>query len=210
MNSIFINRIDFHTLFIFAARSKRATTLTCDLMHTQIQRTLLAFVALAATSFGCAHAAISVGAGLTSSGGTSQTTSNTGSAAFVLSSATNVPLLPVDYQGSVFVQVGKLPGYIATGELRTTFGSRSGFYLGAGVGYGSLSDVVPAVFGCPALLPGTTCNVPPTTTVRSSGSTETVFLGKSIAPRTTFEARYYHINDAFGTQAGFAGIRFSL
>ncbi|HEV7179974.1 MAG TPA: hypothetical protein VGN11_08885 [Candidatus Baltobacteraceae bacterium] len=107
--------------------------------------------------------------------------------AVLLSSAASVPSLPVEVQGTLLVPITSQGGYALTGEVRgLSGGGFGGAYVGAGVGFGTLSAS------------------------RQTGPVLTVFVGKPIAPYTTIELRAYQSTRDDGTTAGFLGLRFTF
>ncbi len=116
----------------------------------------------------------------------SNSPSQTGGAVLV-SSAASVPTLPIELQATVLVPIVPGGGYAVTGEVRgLSGGGFGGAYVGAGIGIGNLSST------------------------RQTGPVITAFVGKPIAPFTTFELRVYQGTQAGGSTAGFVGLRFSL
>jgi hypothetical protein len=129
-----------------------------------------------------ADAAISFAAG-----GYSRSDPSQAGGAVILSTGTSVPSVPLEVQGSLFVPFTGKTGYAATAEIRgLTGGGYGGAYVGAGAGVGTLSSD------------------------GSSGAVLTVFAGKSIAPFTSIELRFYKQTESPGAAAGFVGLRFSL
>jgi hypothetical protein len=108
-------------------------------------------------------------------------------AAAVLSSGANVPRVPLELQGSLYVPIGGRGGYAATAEIRGfTGGGYGGAYVGVGAGIGTLSRD------------------------GSTGSVLTIFAGKPIAASTSIEIRLYKQTQDTGSTAGFVGLRFSF
>jgi len=108
-------------------------------------------------------------------------------AAAIVSSGASVPVVPLEFQGSVLVPLTGLGGYAATAEIRGfTGGGYGGAYVGVGAGVGTLSSD------------------------RSSGAVFTFLAGKSIAPLTSVEIRLYKQTNGTGDTSGFIGLRFSL
>lgn len=107
--------------------------------------------------------------------------------AVLISSTKSVPALPIEIQATVLLPVVKSGGYAVTGEVRgLSGGGFGGAYVGAGVGIGNL------------------------TSSRRTGTVFTAFVGKPIAPLTTFEIRIYKGMQDNGTTAGFLGVRFTF
>ena len=120
-------------------------------------------------------------------GGFIQNQPNTGGAAAIVSSGASVPVVPLEFQGSVLVPLTGAGGYAATAEIRGfTGGGYGGAYVGVGAGIGTLS------------------------VDRSSGTVLTFLAGKSIAPLTSVEIRLYKQTNDEGATSGFIGLRFSL
>ncbi len=95
--------------------------------------------------------------------------------------------MPLEVQGSLLVPLSGKGGYAATAEVRGfTGGGYGGAYIGAGAGVGTLS------------IDG------------STGTVITLFAGKSIAPLTSIEFRFYKQTQSSGSTVGFAGVRFSF
>jgi len=112
--------------------------------------------------------------------------SRTGAAAS-LSSGASISAVPLEVQGSLLFPLASNGGYAAIAEIRGfTGGGYVGAYVGAVAGLGAHSRD------------------------RSSGAVITIFAGKSIAPRTSIEFRFYKQTEASGSTAGFAGIRFTF
>jgi len=131
---------------------------------------------------GTARAGASAAVGVISS---SQPAS--GGAMAILSSGPSIPLLPIDFQGSLAIPVLKNGGYALTAEMRGfTGGGFGGAYIGGGVGVGVLGSS------------------------RTIGPVFTVFAGKAIAPFTSIELRVYQASRDGGSTVGFLGLRFSL
>jgi hypothetical protein len=107
--------------------------------------------------------------------------------AVLLSSAASVPTLPIELQATLLVPITSQGGYAVTGEVRgLSGGGFGGAYVGAGIGVGNLS------------------------LDRTTGTVLTAFVGKPIAPFTTFELRVYKGTQTNGTTAGFLGVRFTF
>lgn len=120
-------------------------------------------------------------------GGYFQSAPSTAGGAVILSSGASIPAVPLELQGSLLVPFTGSGGYAATAEIRGfTGGGYGGAYVGAGAGVGTLSAD------------------------RSSGAVFTVFAGKSIAPLTSIEFRFYKQTQGAGATAGFVGVRFSF
>ena len=112
---------------------------------------------------------------------------STAGGAVLVSSAASVPSLPIELQATVLVPITKQGGYAVTGEVRgLSGGGFGGAYIGAGAGFGNLS------------------------LDRRTGPVLTAFVGKPIAPLTTFELRVYKGTQINGTTAGFLGVRFTF
>jgi hypothetical protein len=148
-----------------------------------MKRTLmLLFLGFAAVGPQTAAASVSVAAG----GYTQSAPSSTG-AAVILSSGASIPQIPLEVQVSLLLPLGRAGGYAATAEIRGfTGGGYGGAYIGAGAGVGNLSSD------------------------RSSGTVFTAFAGKSIAPLTSVEIRFYKEMQSTGATAGFIGLRLSF
>ena len=137
---------------------------------------------LLALAPGVALAGASIAGGLAV---TSQPSSTGGMA--ILSSGPSIPLLPIDFQGSLAVPITKNGGFALTAEMRGfTGGGFGGAYFGGGVGIGTIG------------------------TTRTMGPVFTVFAGKSIAPFTSLEIRLYQATRDGGSTIGFVGLRFGL
>ena len=107
--------------------------------------------------------------------------------AVLVSSAASIPALPIQLQATLLVPATKQGGYALTGEIRgLSGGGFGGAYIGAGVGFGTLSAD------------------------RMTGPVLTGFVGKPIAPLTTIELRIYKSTKENGSTAGFLGVRFSF
>ncbi len=107
-------------------------------------------------------------------------------AAAILSSGASIPAVPVEIQASLLVPLAKNGGYALTGEVRGfTGGGFGGAYVGGGLGVGRLGST-------------------------STGPVLALFAGKSIAPLTSVEIRFYKQTQDGGATAGFLGIRFSI
>jgi hypothetical protein len=120
-------------------------------------------------------------------GGFVQSAPSTSGAAAIISSGASIPAVPLELQGSLLVPLTGVGGYAATAEIRGfTGGGYGGAYVGVGGGIGTLSSD------------------------RSSATVFTVFAGKSIAPLTSFEIRFYKQTQSAGATAGFIGVRFSF
>jgi hypothetical protein len=120
-------------------------------------------------------------------GGYAQDTPSAAGGAVILSSGASIPAVPLELQGSLLVPVTGSGGYAATAEIRGfTGGGYGGAYVGAGIGVGTLSSN------------------------RSSGTVITGFAGKSIAPLTSVEIRFYKQLGSAGAGAGFIGLRFTF
>ena len=105
----------------------------------------------------------------------------------IVSSGPSIPLLPVDFQGSLAVPLTKDGGFALTAEMRGfTGGGFGGAYFGGGVGVGTIG------------------------VSRTMGPVLTVFAGKSIAPFTSLEIRLYQATRDGGSTIGFVGLRFGL
>ena len=142
---------------------------------------LCALIALGALPLS-AQAAVSI-----AGGGYVQGSPSESGLAGILSSGASVPAVPLEVQGSLLVPFTGHGGYAATAEIRGfTGGGFGGAYVGAGAGIGNLSSD------------------------RSAGAVFTVFAGKSIAPLTSIEFRFYKQTQSSGSTAGFVGVRFSL
>lgn len=129
-----------------------------------------------------AMAAVSIAAG----GYTQSAPSATGGA-LIFSSGSAIPAVPLEFQGSLLTALTRGGGYAATAEIRGfTGGGYGGAYIGAGAGFGNLSSD------------------------RSSGTVLTAFAGKSIAPLTSIELRFYKQTGNLGATSGFVGVRFSF
>jgi hypothetical protein len=150
-----------------------------------MKSTWLPVVALLAFLGGHARAAA---ADLSIAGGgyISGTPSQTGGAV-LLSSGASIPALPIETQATLLAQISNQGGYAVTGEVRgLSGGGFGGAYVGAGIGIGNLSPD------------------------RHAGTVFTAFVGKPIAPLTTFELRVYKATRDNGTTAGFLGVRFTF
>ena len=120
-------------------------------------------------------------------GGYTSTSPSTTGAAVLLTSAKSVPALPIELQATLMVPITKQGGYALTGEVRgLSGGGFGGAYIGAGVGIGNLAAD------------------------HRAGTVLTAFVGKPIAPLTTFELRVYKGTQNNGTTAGFLGVRFTF
>ncbi|MEO6913459.1 MAG: hypothetical protein ABI182_05505 [Candidatus Baltobacteraceae bacterium] len=136
---------------------------------------------LAGLACGAAAADVSIAGG----GLVSGSPSSLGAAA-ILSSAASIPAVPVELQGSLLVPLAKNGGYALTGEVRGfTGGGFGGAYVGGGLGIGRIGSM-------------------------TTGPVLTLFAGKSIAPFTSIEIRFYKQTQEAGATAGFLGLRFSL
>jgi hypothetical protein len=112
--------------------------------------------------------------------------SQTGGAVLV-SSAASVPAFPIQLQATVLIPVTSQGGYAVTGEVRgLSGGGFGGAYVGAGAGIGNLS------------------------LNHQGNGILTAFVGKPLAPFTTFELRVYKGLGSGGSTAGFVGLRFSF
>jgi hypothetical protein len=120
-------------------------------------------------------------------GGFIQSNPSRGGGAAIVSTGASIPAVPLELQGSLLVPLTNRGGYAATAEIRGfTGGGYGGAYVGAGAGIGNLSSD------------------------RSTGTVFTIFAGKSIAPRTSFELRLYQQTQSGGATAGFVGVRFTF
>lgn len=129
-----------------------------------------------------ARAAVSV-----AGGGYVQKSPSASGLAGIVSTGASIPAVPLEVQGSLLVPFTGQGGYAATAEIRGfTGGGFGGAYIGAGAGIGNLSSD------------------------RSTGTIFTIFAGKSIAPLTSIEFRFYKQTQSSGSTAGFVGVRFSL
>ena len=143
---------------------------------------LAAAAAVFAVPAGVRAADLSIAGGVYTSTSPSQT-----GGAVLVSSGKSVPALPIELQATLLVPIVKQGGYALTGEVRgLSGGGFGGAYIGAGVGIGNLA------------------------TDHRAGTVLTAFVGKPIAPLTTFELRVYKGTQNNGTTAGFLGVRFTF
>jgi hypothetical protein len=143
---------------------------------------LLGFILCLAPPLTTNAAQLSIAGGGFISGTPSQT-----GGAVLFSSAASVPALPIQLQATVLVPITEQGGYAVTGEVRgLSGGGFGGAYVGAGLGFGTLS------------------------VDRVTGPVLTAFVGKPIARQTTVELRLYKGTRREGTTAGFVGLRFSF
>ena len=120
-------------------------------------------------------------------GGYTQSAPSNNGAALIFSTGASIPQVPLEVQASLLTPLVTGGGYAATAEIRGfTGGGYGGAYIGGGAGAGNLSGD------------------------RSSGTVFTAFAGKSIAPLTSIELRFYKQTGNLGATAGFIGVRFSF